>query len=136
MAASTASAQGDRSKDVEHRCVYRLLTARYAKYVNLLRRDVSCFASTDLYRRMSAPKITLAFLLVSYSASPGPQKNHQQTVHKANLKVPRPDVERRRLERPQQFRLRPRFYQFMPEEVARRRDLALVEGHVRAGGRR
>ena len=60
------------------------------------------------------------------------KKDHQQTVNKANLKVPRPHIQSRRLERPQQFRLRPRFYQFMPEEVARRRDFALVEGHVRA----
>ena len=64
------------------------------------------------------------------------KKDHQQTVNKATLKVPRPHIQSRRLERSQQFRLRPRFYQFMPEEVARRRDLALVEGHVRARRRR
>ena len=64
------------------------------------------------------------------------KKYHQQTVNKANLKVPRPNVERRRLERPQQFRLRPRLRELVPEEVARRRDFALVEGHVRAGCRR
>jgi hypothetical protein len=41
--------------------------ARYARYVTLLRHDVSCLASTDLYRRMSAAqKSTLACLLVSY----------------------------------------------------------------------
>ena len=61
------------------------------------------------------------------------KKDHQQTVNKANLKVPRPNVERRRLERPQQFRLRARLDELVPEEVARRRDFALVEGHVRAG---
>ena len=64
------------------------------------------------------------------------KKDHQQTVNKANLKVPRPNVERRRLERPQQFRLRPRLRELVPEEVARRRDFPLVEGHVCAGCRR
>ena len=63
-------------------------------------------------------------------------KEDQQTVNKANLKVPRPNVERRRLERYQKIRLRPRIWKMVPEEVARRRDLALVEGHVRARRRR
>ena len=64
------------------------------------------------------------------------RKTTNKPLIKANLKVPRPDVERRRLERYQKIRLRPRFYKLVPEEVARRRDFALVEGHVRARGRR
>ena len=85
---------------------------------------------------MSLVASVLQPLAFDTRAVPTQAKDHQQTVNKANLKVPRPNVERRRLERHQQIRLRPRFYKLVPEEVARRRDFPLVEGHVRAGCRR